>query len=145
MRILNILLTAAAVGLPVAAFADQKQVTATEVFSVEVCAQRLGYEAAPTDVVVVTPSGAGDVGLGRFDAAAGGTGGQDLEVVAIDLASCALVEVPVWVQDQMGKQVQAGEGPVTRFPAEIFREGVQYLRANQALNRDIGFLLRRAS
>jgi hypothetical protein len=144
LRHLSALLTATVLALPGAGFADQKPATAGEQFSVAVCAQRLGYVAAETDVVVVTPSGAGDVGLGRFDAAQGGTGGQDLEVVAIDLSSCALVEVPVWVQDQLGKQLQAGEGPVTRFSAELFKSGVQYVRANQALQRDIGFLMRRA-
>lgn len=129
---------------PMGAFAEQKPASAAEKFSVEVCAQRLGYEAAPTDVVVITPGGAADVGLGRFDAAAGGTGGQDLEVIAIDLGSCALVEVPVWLQDQMGKRLQEGTGPVTRFSAEHFKEGVQYVRANRNIDGDIGFLLRRA-
>lgn len=144
MRTLSLALTAAVLALPAVGFADQKPATAGEKFSVEVCAQRLGYQAAPTDVVVVTPGGAGDVGLGRFDAAAGGTGGMDLEVIAVDLTSCALVQIPVWVQDQLGKLVQEGPGPVTRFSAEHFKEGVQYVRANQGLDREIGFLLRRA-
>ena len=106
------------------------------------CAQVLGYAGLTGETVVVVPRGAASVNLKRYDTAASGKPAAPVTVTAFDLANCQPVELRVWVQDQMGETVNSQTSALASFPAEHFARGVNYLRAERALNRDLGFLIR---
>lgn len=105
------------------------------------CSQQLGYATTGTEKIVVVPKGAADVGLVRHDSATEGAPTGPVQIRAFDLASCQPVAVKVWVQDQLGTVVDEQDSDMASFSAARFAEGVNYIRAERALDRDLGFVL----
>ncbi|GGE15158.1 hypothetical protein SAMN05421774_104323 [Gemmobacter megaterium] len=101
------------------------------------CSQQLGYANAVTDKIVVVPMGAADVGIARLETATAGP----VQIRAFDMASCQPVAVKVWVQDQMGTVTDEQASDMASFSAARFVEGVNYIRAERALDRDLGFVI----
>lgn len=126
--------TLAATGLPAL---SQDMPNATEAAQANVCRNLLGYDGAAVDMVVVAPKGAADIGLTRL---AGPTDGP-VQIRAFDMGTCQPVAVKVWVQDQLGEIVEVQDSDMASFPAARFAEGVNYIRAERALERDLGFVV----
>lgn len=116
--------------------------TAAETAAAAACAQVLGFAGIEGETVVVVPKGPASVNLNRYDAAADGKPMTGITVTAFDLASCQPVALSIWVQDQMGNNVNVQETAMATFPAENFAKGVNYLRADRAVDRSLGFLIR---
>lgn len=116
--------------------------TAAQTAAAQACAQALGFAGLTGDTVVVVPRGAASVNLNRYDTGAEGKPAAGVTVSAFDLANCQPVELKIWVQDQLGATVNEQETAVATFPSENFATGVNYIRAQRALDRDLGFLLR---
>lgn len=100
------------------------------------CSQQLGH-AGVADKVVVVPMGAADAGLARIGTPTEGP----VQIRAFDLATCQPVAVKVWVQDQLGTVTETQDSGMASFPAARFAEGVHYIRAERALDRDLGFVI----
>ena len=114
----------------------------SETAAAATCAQVLGYSGVTGESVVVVPRGAASVNLKRYDTAASGKPAAQVSVAPFDLSSCQPVELRIWVQDQMGETVNSQTTALATFPGTHFAKGVNYLRADRALNRDLGFLIR---
>lgn len=126
--------TLAATGLPAL---SQDMPNATQAAQANVCRNLLGYDEAAVDMVVVAPKGPADIGLTRL---AGPTDGP-VQIRAFDMGTCQPVAVKVWVQDQLGEIVEVQDSDMASFPAARFAEGVNYIRAERALERDLGFVV----
>ncbi|MDX5359323.1 MAG: hypothetical protein LPK12_16485 [Rhodobacterales bacterium] len=126
--------TLAATGLPAL---SQDMPNATQAAQANVCRNLLGYDEAAVDMVVVAPKGPADIGLTRL---AGPTDGP-VQIRAFDMGTCQPVAVKVWVQDQLGEIVEVQDSDMASFPAARFAEGVSYIRAERALERDLGFVV----
>lgn len=101
------------------------------------CSQQLGYVGAATDKVIVVPMGAADAGLARVGTPTEGP----VQIRAFDLGTCQPVAVRVWVQDQLGVVTDEQDSGMASFPAARFANGVNYIRAQRALDRDLGFVI----
>ena len=143
MNTFKITMIAAALAAAVPAFAQDATKTpdVADDLRATACSQQLGYATTGTEKVIVVPKGAADVGLVRHDTASEGAPTGPVQIRAFDLASCQPVAVKVWVQDQLGTVVDAQDSDLASFPAARFAEGVNYIRAQRALDRDLGFVL----
>lgn len=143
MNKFKITMIAAALSAAVPAFAqDATKVTdVVEDMRATVCSQQLGYATTGAEKIVVVPKGAADVGLIRHDAANEGAPTGPVQIRAFDLANCQPVAVKVWVQDQLGSVLDEQNSDMASFTSARFSKGVTYIRAERALDRDLGFVL----
>ncbi len=131
----------AAAGFPALAQDATEVPSAVDDMRATACSQQLGYVGTATDKVVVVPQGAADVGLVRHDAGTEGAPTGPVQIRSFDLATCQPVSVKVWVQDQLGEILDVQDSDMASFSAARFGKGVNYIRAERALDRDVGFVI----